>query len=184
MSLNGHNHHQLLLFLILPISHRPGRSGTSSPRLVCASQVRTRSCLPAGLAGPPPLRAADWLPLMLWLDGSIIIRYRCGRTVPIGPFMPPLIARRFCRVVAPEGMSLSLSSSDVCSRMLFIPLSLRAYLLWDYCIRIIRSQRISFGATCSSFGAKQGSETLCKRGQKCDNCLQLFGYPGLLGYAL
>lgn len=30
-------------------------------------------CLPAVLAGPPPLRAAEWIPLMLWLDGSIIV---------------------------------------------------------------------------------------------------------------
>ena len=37
-------------------------------------RVTGRFCLLVVLTRPPPLRAADWLPLMLWLDGSLIIR--------------------------------------------------------------------------------------------------------------
>ena len=60
---------------------------SQSPCTVCMTQVKKRSCLPAVRAELPPLRAAEWLPLKLWLDRSIIIRLQCDQTVPIDLFV-------------------------------------------------------------------------------------------------
>ena len=68
----------------------------------------------------------------------------------------PGLARHTVAASWRGGISLHLSYR--CSWMLSIPLSLRADLLWDYCIKIIRNQRISFGATCSRFGARRSHQ--------------------------
>ena len=83
-----------------------------SPRMVCVTQVKKRSCLPTVRVELPPLRAAEWLPLKLWLDRSIIIRLPCDQTVPIGLFLlsgcRSQMSEGVC-VMASEGLSLHLS---------------------------------------------------------------------------